>query len=445
MKKLIAIIFAISLIAPSPAQADAICNEECHYKKVKDEYDRAVLPIYQSFQNSLSKINLDLNNELQNTNKEFLAKESLAKLNYENALIKWKEIDQVMVDTSGPGKSCKEIMDSINREIMAGTRLGNLVQNPSLVCKFELPFYNSGKLINYTLDATDQNRSPSIAVEILGRVVSGPAPAGHYNGQVAGGPSNNIVYELVSFFPSNDASWANSYPEYHKNFNWDFEQEYAPSKKLWSGTRVLLNFEKQWMWSVKDDGSRVSSADFNKIRSNVKNAYAETISVKKQGEDAIKLINDKFTNLKQLTTEKYSLTSNTLLENFKSELNEIKWVTESNRQLVSNFPATAKKELMKQGYFKPLKTFYWTCETGRYIASAEWLDQYTVAVGGYWETKTCKDVPTKKEQSTWMKKSEAKLAEYTKTYNSIIELAKLKNLVVQCVAKNPCKISFKKD
>lgn len=194
--------------------------------------------------------------------------------------------------------------------------------------------------------------------------------------------------------------------------SWDFENMYGSSINWDNATAQIVAFRYSLVLPVKNDGSPVSFSEFETIRSLVKSTYANIQSLKNEHTEAI---NEYFA--------------------------AVDWVKSANMNLSLNFPPTVKNNLIKQGYFKPLKTTSYTYETGRYIAKAR-VSGNTATVTGYWETKTAYDVPTKKEQAAWMKESQRKLDVAVKEYNSIIETAKFNGYVVICKPNVPCQVSF---
>jgi len=303
--------------------------------------------------------------------KTYLPKISSAESQYANALSKWKEIDQVKITN-----------DSLR------------------VSKIDVVFFNSRfGLSTITLSNQDQDRYPGPPKRILGKIISGTTDCCAF-GSIPGG--RDSIYELI----------ASNFDAAYQEFNWDLEQEYSTSIHMSTAAQAISAFQQGWMWSVKQDGTKVSFSEFETTRSLVKSSYA---------------------NLQSLKNEYVNARSD--------HFAEVDWIKNANMNLLLNFPATVKNNLIKQGYFKPLKTTSYTYETGRYIAKAR-VSGNTAIVTGYWETKTAYDVPTKKEQADWMKESQKRLDVSVKEYNSIIETAKFNGYVVICKPNIPCQVSF---
>lgn len=79
-------------------------------------------------------------------------------------------------------------------------------------------------------------------------------------------------------------------------------------------------------------------------------------------------------------------------------------------------PELKRKELAKRGCFKPLKPFYYTSKTGRYIVSAKMVDEYTIIATAGPEYKTYKYVYTKKEQAKHKKECNDDMTFYKNLY-----------------------------
>ena len=291
----------------------------------------------------------------------YLTKISLAHSEYATALAKWKEIDQVKITN-----------DSLR------------------VSKVDVTFFNSEfGLVTITLSDQDQDRRPGPPQAVLGKILSGTTDCCAF-GSIPGG--RDSIYELVA------PAWLHvGYQE----FSWDLEQEYSPSIRMGTAAQAISAFQQGWMWSVKQDGTKVSFSEFETTRGLVKSAYANIKTLEQQDQ----------------------------------------WVKETNKYLYSYFPAKAKNNLIKQGYFKPLKTTSYTYETGRYIANAR-VSGNTATVIGYWETKTVYDVPTKKEQGDWIKESNNKLNQVIEQYSTLVAEAKIRGYAVVCAPNVPCKVLF---
>lgn len=195
--------------------------------------------------------------------------------------------------------------------------------------------------------------------------------------------------------------------------SWDFENMYGSSINWGSATAQFVAFRYSLVLPVKNDGSTVSFSEFETIRSLVKSTYANIQSLKNE---YTKARSDYFA--------------------------EVDWIKSANIRLSLNFPTTVKNNLIKQGYFKPLKPFYYTAKTGNYIVSATQITENTFTVKAGPEYKKYKYTYTKKEQADWMKESQKLLDVAVKEYNSIIETAKFNGYVVICKPNVPCQISL---
>lgn len=379
MKK---IAFILSLLVFSggftSAQAAEICNEVCKLQKMEKERNDAN-----------EKANNEYRTNVSNIDNNYLPKISLAESEYSLALSKWREIDQVKITN-----------DSIR------------------VSKIDVTFFNSRfGFITIALSSQDQNNHPGPPKRILGKIISGTTACCAF-GSIPGG--RDSVYELVA--PNFDAAY--------QEFNWDLEQEYSTSWHTSTAAQAISAFQQGWMWSVRQDGTPVSISEFDLKRSLVKSKYENWKSLQNQRMTVLASAGDEINHLRQAANEIYA-----------GSLSEIQWVQYANLELKSNFPATAKNILTKKGYFKPLKTKSYTYETGTYIAEAT-ISGNTATVTGYWETKTVYDVPTKKEQADWMKKSQKLYDSMIKKYNDIVYEAKSKQYNVVCAKNTPCKVYF---
>lgn len=310
--------------------------------------------------------------DLYTIDQKYLPKISLAESDYKAALSKWKEIDQVKITNDSLG-----------------------------VSKIDVVFFNSRfGLSTITLSNQDQDRYPGPPKRILGKIISGTTACCAF-GSIPGG--RDSIYELIA--PNFDAAY--------QEFNWDLEQEYSASIHMSTAAQAISAFQQGWMWSVKQDGTKVPFSEFETIRSLVKVSYANWQSLKNE---YTKAQSDYFA--------------------------EVDWIKSANIRLSLNFPTTVKNNLIKQGYFKPLKPFYYTAKTGNYIVSATQITENTFTVKAGPEYKKYKYTYTKKEQADWMKESQKLLDVAVKEYNSIIETAKFNGYVVICKPNVPCQISL---
>jgi len=425
MKKLIAIVFAISLIAPSSAQADDFSDKTKLQQNAENLYRTSIEQINQQYSKNVLDIknNYDLN--LQKIKNTAGVKETQSISDYNNAFLKWKEVDQVKVlnDTVRHGAACKMI-------------------GPNN-CAYEVVWFNSrftydgaNGLAKITLSTQDQSRSPSIAGYVLGPIISGETrccAAGGING------GRDTIYNLV-------AGWKEWEQPNWIDFNWDFEWEHAKAGMKWHvPAQTILSFEQGWIWPVKLDGTAIPYSEFSTIRNNVKTSYSNMLSAQSQHRNLISSANTEYAN--QMANAEKS--KNSLIAKAESDrtgaLSSISWVDDANNTLISHFPDKIKSELMKDGYFKPLKPFYYTSKTGRYIVSARMIDNYTVVATAGPEYKRYKYVYTKKEQADHIRSSNDLLKQQTKPYYDTIDTAKSMGWKVECKDKTPCKIKYIKN
>jgi hypothetical protein len=332
--------------------------------------------------------------------KTYLTKISLAESEYATALAKWKEIDQVKITN-----------DSLR------------------VSKVDVTFFNSRfGLVTITLSDQDQNRRPGPPQAVLGKILSGTTNCCAF-GSIPGG--RDSIYELVA--PGHNAGY--------QEFSWDLEQEYSPSIHMSTAAQAISAFQQGWMWSVKQDGTKVSFSEFETTRGLVKSAYANIKTLRSEYTKAINNYYAEQAKAMQKAMEEADAKAREEADAKAALEQREQWAKETNKYLYSYFPAKAKSNLIKQGYFKPLKTTSYTYETGRYIANAR-VSGNTATVTGYWETKTVYDVPTKKEQANWIKESNNKLNQVIKQYSTLVAEAKIRGYAVVCAPNVPCKVLF---
>lgn len=362
--------------------------------------------------------------------KTYLTKISLAEAEYNAALAKWKEVDQVKIVKSiniVKDTGCKP--SSVDRYGVAQSK----------DCVVDVNVFNTkssngiNSLIRLsTQDGGSRNLGPTGAP--VGPILSGEAKDsryGHFG--IPGG--DNVIYQLV-------AGWNEWEKPNWIDFNWDFDWQYSQAGMKWEvPAKTILSFDLGWIYPVKIDGTRIPYSEFSTARNNVKTSYANIQTLKNEYTNAI---NEYYAaeakameKAKREADEKAEAQANAkLMEEAREE-----WAKQTNKELSLYFPAKAKSNLMKQGYFKPLKTTSYTYETGRYIANAR-VSGNTATVTGYWETKTVYDVPTKKEQAAWIKESNNKLNQVIKQYNTLVAEAKMRGYTVICAANTPCKVQF---
>lgn len=333
--------------------------------------------------------------------KTYLTKISLAEAEHNAALAKWNEVDQVKLNNFKPfswpfcGKSnCEYAYSFFHPKANGGIHTGVLKyqDNPHAFTQLrELVDFDACWVVN------------------------------------TWGCSQNNVYQLKD--------------KGDRGPKWDFEGMYGSSIHWGTVTAQIVAFRYSLLVPVKNDGSSVSLAEFEATRSLVKSTYANIQTLKSEYTNAI---NEYYAaeakamaKAKREADEKAEAQANAkLMEEAREE-----WAKQTNKELSLYFPAKAKSNLMKQGYFKPLKTTSYTYETGRYIANAR-VSGNTATVTGYWETKTVYDVPTKKEQAAWIKESNNKLNQVIKQYNTLVAEAKMRGYTVICAANTPCKVQF---
>jgi hypothetical protein len=333
--------------------------------------------------------------------KTYLAKISLAESEHKAALVKWDEVDQVKLNNFKPfswpfcGKSnCEYAYSFFNPRANGGIHSGILKyqDNPHA-------FMQLIELVDF--DACYSRNTWSC--------------------------SQSNVYQLKD--------------KGDRGPKWDFEGMYGSSIHWGTVTAQIVAFRHSLLVPVKNDGSPVSLAEFEAIRSLVKSTYVNIQTLKNEYTNAI---NDYYAaeakKMQKAMEEAAAKAKEEADAKLALEQRE-QWAKETNKYLSSYFPAKAKSNLMKQGYFKPLKTTSYTYETGRYIANAR-VSGNTATVTGYWETKTVYDVPTKKEQAAWIKESNDKLNHVTKQYSTLIAEARMRGYTVVCAANTPCRVLF---
>ena len=211
---------------------------------------------YKKYDEDILNANNMFNLELQNINTLLLPKSSLVDSQYNSALLKWKEIDQVKITN-----------DSIR------------------ISKIDVTFFNSRfGLSTITLSSQDQNRYPGPPQAILGKIISGTTDCCAF-GSITGGRVS--VYELI----------VSNFDAGYKDFNWDLEQEYSPSIHMSTAAKAISAFQQGWMWSVRQDGSKVNYIEFETIRNNIKSSYANKLRLEKEYQNQVVLTNAKFAKL----------------------------------------------------------------------------------------------------------------------------------------------------
>jgi hypothetical protein len=404
MKKLIAIVFAVSLIAPSPAQADDFSDKTKLQQEAETLYRTSLEQINQQYSKNVLDIknNYDLN--LQKIKNTAGVKETQSISDYNNALLKWKEVDQVKLNNfrpySWPLDAGKSFTYTINSPFVAGGVLSDTLSYQDDPHAFK----NIFNVVNF--DSCYANNTWAC-------------------------PQNNI-YQLKE--------------RVDRRPTWDFEgiSKGAVFHKTTVASTIVA-FNNSLLISVKDDGSAVPFSEFSSIRNNAKTSYLNMLSAQSEHQALIASVNTEYAN--QMSNAEKS--KNSLIAKAESDrsgtLSSISWVDNANKTLISHFPDKVKSELMKDGYFKPLKPFYYTSKTGRYIVSATMIDNYTVVATAGPEYKRYKYVYTKKEQADHIKSSKNLLKKQTKPYYDTINQAKSMGWKVECKDKTPCKIKYIKN
>lgn len=198
----------------------------------------------------------------------------------------------------------------------------------------------------------------------------------------------------------------------NSNFTWDFENYYGIKNNSFTNVR-LIAFRSSQLVPVKDDGTVVSLIEFEQIRSNLQQKYQKILTIKTSYSNAVADYQNARTTMFEL-----------------------------NSTLKLNFPSTVKKDLIKEGYFKPLKPFYYTAKTGKYIVSATQITEDTFVIKSGPEYKRYKYTYTKKEQAKWIKEGQKKLDEAVFRYNEAVETAKINGYTVSCLKDMPCVVSM---
>ena len=251
MKK---IAFILSLLVFSggftSAQAAEICNEVCKLQKMEKERNDAN-----------EKANNEYRTNVSNIDNNYSPKISLAESEYNLALSKWQEIDQVKLNNFKP----------------FGWPNGAL-----LSYNFYHPMANSGFM------------------------------SGTLNNQDNTGIFLNLR-DVINF----DSCWivntwscpqSNIYQIKEKRNGsptWDLEGIYGKSVH-WDSIKVtVVSFNAGLLISVKDDGSAVSLSEFQLKRSLVKSKYENWKSLQNQQMTALASAGDELNHLRQAANEIY--------------------------------------------------------------------------------------------------------------------------------------------
>ena len=434
MKKLIAIIFAISLIAPSPAQANEFLERSNLQQRINNQYVLSLNAANDYHSKNVLSIQNNYNSNLQNIKNTAGVKETQSIADYQNAMLEWKQVDQVKIVKSidiGKDTGCKP--SSVDRYGVALSK--DCVVDVNILNSRSSNGVNSLIRLS-TQDGGNRDLGPTGAP--VGPILSGEAKDsrfGHFG--IPGG--DNVIYQLV-------AGWNEWEKPNWIDFNWDFEWEYSQAGIKWQvPAKTILSFDLGWIYPVKIDGTRIPYSEFSAARNKVKTSYANMLSAQANHKKLVASANAEYdTQLSNAEAYKKSLIADAERIRFEAE-SSIKWVDDANQTLKNYFPDKIKSDLMKDGYFKPLKPFYYTSKTGRYIVSATQIDKNTVVATAGPEYKRYKYVYTKKEQADHMRISNNLLNQQTKAYHQTIDQAKFQGYEVNCKANNPCQISYKRN
>ena len=436
MKKTIAIVLGIALISPTPAQADEFLDKSKLLQEVNYNYTLSINAASNYHSKNILNIQNNYNSNLENIKNTAGVKETQSIADYQNAILKWKEVDQVKIVKNLDIKKdtgCKPSSVDVH-----GVTSKDCVVDINILQSRSSNGVNSIIRLS-TQDGGSRNIGPSH--NVLGPKVFGEAQSQgaccYGNWGIPGG--DNVIYQLV-------AGWAEWDKPNWIDFNWDFEWQHAQAGLKWEvPAKTILSFDVGWIYPVKLDGTRIPYSEFSAVRNQIKTSYANMLSAQADHRRLIASANDEYSaQLSNAEAYKKSLIADAEKIKFEAE-SSIDWVKNANQALKDYFPSKIKSDLMKDGYFKPLEPFYYTSKTGKYIVTAKQINQNTVVATAGPEYKRYKYVYTKKEQANHMSISINLLTERAKPYYQAMEQAKSKGYVLDCKAKSPCQIKYTND
>ena len=208
---------------------------------------------YKKYDEDILNANNMFNLELQNINTLLLQKSSLVDSQYNSALLKWKEVDQVKLNNFKPFVWPKGALLSYN---------------------FYHPMANGG-IVSGTLDYQDNPDNFSKLRDVI-----------NFDSCWVGGTwscSKDNIYQIKE--------------KLGESPTWDFEGLYGKSVN-WDYIKVtVVSFSAGLLTPVRDDGSKVNYIEFEIIRNNIKSSYANKLRLEKEYQNQVVLTNAKFAKL----------------------------------------------------------------------------------------------------------------------------------------------------